>query len=123
MYKKQPTVEMSTAEAEYQAITEVLQQVIHARNLGTTFCNDKGHVVLATEKHPALDMLKALGNTRRSKYIDPRHNFLKEQVRTNNVEIRHIKSAEQEADIFKKPLGRIKYVDSRKRIGAEKSPI
>ena len=41
---------------------------------------------------------------KRSKYIDVRYHFIREQVKENEVEVLHVKTGDQVADIFTKPL-------------------
>lgn len=58
-------------------------------------------------------MITSLGNSKRSKFIDM------QQIQGNMVIIRHVRSEEQDADIFTKPLGRVKYADNTRRIGVQ----
>jgi hypothetical protein len=53
----------------------------------------------------------------RSKHIDTWYYFLRECVEEGNVEIEHVKTDEQAADIFTKALERVKFVELRRALG------
>lgn len=117
--RKQDAVALSTADAEYRAIAEVVQRAIYTSNLATTLHKHRMGITFETDNQPALSMISSMGNTTRSKFIDIRHHYLKEQIKANKVNIVHVKSEDQGADIFTKPMGRIKFLANRKRIGVE----
>lgn len=48
------------------------------------------------------------------------HNYIKEQLQTKSVKITHVRPDDQDAEIFTKPLGCIKFSKNRQRIGVEK---
>lgn len=122
---KQQAVAQSTAEAEYRAMVELVQRAVFTRNRARGIYQEPGKDVdgqtnpdlAASDKQPAIDMLTSLGGTKRSKFIDMRHGFIKDQVENNDVKVVHVPSDEQNAEIFTKPLGRIKFSDNRERIG------
>lgn len=118
--KNQDAVALSTAGAEYRAIAEVAQRGVYVRNLLGTIHEHKPTVSFETDNQPALDMVKALGNPTRSKFIDIRHHYIKEQIRDNKIAIKYVRSEDQDADIFTKPMGRIKFVENRQRIVVER---
>jgi hypothetical protein len=53
----------------------------------------------------------------RSKHIDTRYHFLRECVEEGKVEIEHVGTAEQVADIFTKVLGQVKFIELRSALG------
>ena len=53
----------------------------------------------------------------RSKHIDTKYHFLRECIEEGKVEVDHIGTAEQLADIFTKSLGRVKFVELRSALG------
>jgi hypothetical protein len=70
-----------------------------------------------------MDNLSAIALSRnpvhhdRSKHIDTRYHFLRECVEEGKVEIEHVGTAEQVADIFTKALGRVKFIELRSALG------
>jgi len=53
----------------------------------------------------------------RSKHIDTRYHYIRECVTDGTVEVDHISTDRQLADILTKPLGRIKFVEMRQKLG------
>jgi hypothetical protein len=53
----------------------------------------------------------------RSKHIDTRYHFLRECIEDARVEIDHIGTANQLADMFTKALGRVRFLELRKKLG------
>lgn len=62
-------------------------------------------MIFQTYNKLAINMISALGNTKHSKIIDMRHNYIKAQLQANRVRITQVRSDDQDADIFTKPLG------------------
>lgn len=104
--KEQYTGRLSTSYAEYRPIADVLQRAVYTRNLLGTLHNDKPTVIFAEHNQPALDMVNALGDTTRSKFIDLRTHYIKDETRENKIALKHMRSEEQDADIFTKAMGR-----------------
>lgn len=117
--KKQTAVALSTAEAEYRAITELIQRSIYAQTLATTFVKERPGITLQNDNMPAIAMLGALGATKRSKFIDLRHNYIKQVTKTNNITIVHVPSKTCPADIFTKALERQRYEELRNLIDVD----
>lgn len=67
--KKQTSTAMSTAEAEYRAMTEVLQRAVYSQKLAATFDKKQSSIILENDNIPASRMLKTLGATKQSKFI------------------------------------------------------
>lgn len=63
---------------------------------------------------PAIRMLTALGATKGSKFINLIYSYLKEVVKSNNVEITHVPSKQCRADLFTKALDRNRFEELRK---------
>jgi len=53
----------------------------------------------------------------RSKHIDTRYHFLRECIEEGKVEIDHIGTADQLADMFTKTLGRVRFLELRNELG------
>ena len=53
----------------------------------------------------------------RSKHIDTRYHFLCECIEEGKVEIDHIGTADQLADMFTKALGRVRFLELRNELG------
>jgi len=52
----------------------------------------------------------------RTKHIDIRHHFIREHVAAGTVRLEYVASADQQADILTKPLGRVLFTKLRERV-------
>ena len=57
-----------------------------------------------------------------SKHIDIRHHFLRDKVLDNTVELLHVPTEDNLADILTKPLGSDVFTGLRTRMGIETAP-
>ncbi|KAH9719925.1 hypothetical protein KPL70_005931 [Citrus sinensis] len=105
MSKKQPIVTLSTCEVEYVAATSSVCHAIWLRNLPNElglpqekpteiYVDNKSAIVIS--KNPVFHD--------RSKHIDTRYHFIRECIARKEVQIKYVKSQDQAADIFTKPL-------------------
>lgn len=79
--KKQIAVEISTSEAEYCAIADVMQRPIYIRQLAQTFNENMAGIVIENDNMPSILMIKILGAMRRSKIIEIRHQYIRGKSR------------------------------------------
>lgn len=118
--KRQPTVALSTTEAEYMALSASTQEVVWLRELSNEldmsfninhptkiFCDNQSAVHLASNDayHP------------RSKHIDIRHHFVREKKKQNTVEFCGVSTDMMLADFFTKPVCLEKHKYFCKHIG------
>ena len=70
--------------------------------------------LILTDSESALKHVK--NNVRHSctKHIDTRHHFIRFVYESGDVDIRHVPSASQTADILTKPLSTVKHIDAVK---------
>lgn len=109
--KKQPTVALSSAEAEYMALTSASKEIKFLANLmdelglsimfglntPTLYCDNKGAICLAENR----------GFSARTKHIDLRHHFIREAIEAKLVKVEFVASSDNLADLFTKSLGPI----------------
>ncbi len=105
MSKKQPIVTLSSCEAEYVAATSCVCHAVWLRNLlkelsmtqeePTKICVDNKSAI-ALAKNPVFHD--------RSKHIDIRYHYIRECITRKDVQVEYVKSQDQIADIFTKPL-------------------
>lgn len=116
--QKQKIVALSSCEAEYVAAAAAACQGIWLSRLVADFLGTK-----ETTVRLLMDNLSAIALSRnpvhhdRSKHIDTRYHFLRECVEEGKVEIEHVRTAEQVADIFTKALGQVKFIELRSALG------
>ena len=104
--KQQPTVALSSAEAEFVAlclaVTECLFVVQFLSELGVSFKRP----VIHTDSKSALDMVSKR-TTGRVKHLDRRLYFVKERVQRGDVDLKWIPGKENRADLLTKYLDRV----------------
>jgi hypothetical protein len=114
----QPTVALSTTEAEYMALTEVTKEVEWVR----TFLKELQYgtdtpTTVSTDNQGA----KALANNpvshSRTKHIAIRHHFIREKVADNTVWIQYVPTEMMTADSLTKTLARQKHVKCSQLMG------
>jgi len=117
--KKQPTVALSTAEAEYMAISAGMQESLSIQQLlyeilGTSIITSACNI--HTDNQSAISISKDDVNHQRTKHIDIRHHFIRDHVRNGDMKITWVPTSQQTADILTKPLGRIQHTKLRHAI-------
>jgi hypothetical protein len=98
--KKQTSVALSTAEAEYVAAGQCCAQLLWMRQT----LRDFGYNL---SKLPLLCDIRMADNPvehSHTKHIDIRHHFLRDHQQKGDIEVFHIITENQLADIFTKPL-------------------
>lgn len=114
--KKQPAVAMSKDEAKYRAMDEVMQRAVYTRTMTTTFDSKRTPIIMENDNMSATTMLSSLGATKRSKFIDLLHQYLKQMARGTKISIQHVPSKMCRADMFTGPLERRRFEELRDMI-------
>ncbi|WOG95118.1 hypothetical protein DCAR_0314420 [Daucus carota subsp. sativus] len=103
--KKQQTVALSTCEAEYIAAAACACQAMWLGYiLGELNLAKEDPVTIYVDNKSAISLAKNPVSHSRSKHINIKYHFLREQVNDKNVELVHCRTEENLADIFTKPL-------------------
>eukprot|EP00253_Pinus_taeda_P014945 PITA_14945 len=120
---KQKLVALSTAEAEYIATSMASCEVVWLRKL---FSELFGHVLDTTviyyNNQRGLRLSENPVFHDRSKHIDIRYHFILDMVQRGIIRQHHIGTDEQVADILTKPLGKVKFLTFRERLGVVEKP-
>ena len=105
--KKQESVALSTIEPEFIAATATCTQVIWMkRQIEDLRIQCQSPIIIKCDNSSAINISKNPVQHSRTKHIDIRYHFLKDQVAQNEVKLEFIPTADQVADIFIKPLAR-----------------
>jgi len=105
--KRQPTVALSTAEAEYMALSMAVQTVICIRKLLKDFyIASENPTIIYEDNQGCIAMAKNPVNHERTKHIDIRYNFVREKVEDKTIVVKYLETGEMLADILTKGLPR-----------------
>lgn len=117
--KRQPTVALSTTEAEYMASADATRQAIWLRLLLEDLRRKplEGPVIIRNDNNGAIALSKNPVHHERSKHIAMRHHFLREQVEDKAVRLDFVPSANNLADMLTKSLPQVTLERLRGLIG------
>ena len=115
--RKQNCIALSTTEAEYIAAAACASQLLWLKQQLGDFRIDLGCLEIRCDNTSAINVSKNPVHHSRTKHIDVRHHFLRDHVEKGNIMLTHVRTEEQIADIFTKPLGRIPFVNLRLLLG------
>ena len=112
--KKQAVTSLSSAEAEYYAASacgvEILAMRLFLHSIGAA-------CLLPTPLHvdnsACVDIAKDFNSCKRARHIDRRVNMLTDYEESGDLQTVHIPTARNTADIFTKPLTKVKFVKHR----------
>jgi hypothetical protein len=102
--KKQTSVGLSTAEADYVAARQCCVQLIWMRQTLRDFGYNLSKVPLLCDNESAIRLVDNLVEHSHTKHIDIRHHFLRDHQQKGDIDVYHISTENQLADIFTKPL-------------------
>ncbi|GJT52260.1 retrovirus-related pol polyprotein from transposon TNT 1-94 [Tanacetum coccineum] len=104
--KKQTALAISTTEAEYVSSGKACQQALWMKQalIDYDICLDD--VLIMCDNKGAIDLSKNPIQHSRTKHIEIRHHFQRDNVQKGNIFIDKVESEDNIADIFTKPLKR-----------------
>jgi hypothetical protein len=102
--KKQKSVALSTAKAEYIAAGHCCAQLLWMRQTHRDYGYKLSKVPLLCDNESAICMADNPVEHSRTKHIDIRYHFLRDHQQKGDIEIAYVNTQNQLADIFTKPL-------------------
>ncbi|KAJ4793822.1 Pol [Rhynchospora pubera] len=115
--RKQTSVALSTAEAEYVAAGSCCTQLLWMMQTLRDFELDFQKVPILCDNTSAILISKNPVLHSRTKHIEIRHHFIRDHVEKGDVELVYIDTKEQIADIFTKPLPTQQHLELRFKLG------
>lgn len=103
--RSQRNVTLTTTQAEYMVMVEVVKDVLFTQGIlkfvhpevedmyTNVYDQNQGDMQLANNPMSSTN----------SKHVDVRHHFLRELIRSDEIRITYVKSADQDADMITKP--------------------
>nr|GFA45221.1 copia protein [Tanacetum cinerariifolium] len=102
--KKQTALAISTTEAEYVSAEKACQQALWMKQALIDYDIRLDDVLIMCDNKGAIELSKNLVQHSRTKHMEIRHHFLRDNVQKGNISIEKIASEDNIADIFTKPL-------------------
>ncbi|WVZ75634.1 LOW QUALITY PROTEIN: hypothetical protein U9M48_023671 [Paspalum notatum var. saurae] len=117
--RKQASVALSTTETEYVAAASCCSQLLWMKATLSDFGLRFGRIPLLVDSTSAISVAKNLVLHSRTKHIDVRFHFLRDHYEKGDIDLIHVVSANQLADIFTKPLEFDAFTRLRGEIGVK----
>lgn len=119
--KKQPIVTLSTAEAEYVALSTATQEAVWLRKLLKDFGESQDQATMIMEDNQGtICIAKNPIEHSRTKHIDVRYHYIREALHEKIIELNYCPTEEMIADILTKPLPKGRFEILRDKMGLEK---
>jgi len=115
--KKQNSVALSTAEAEYISLGSCVAQVLWLKQQVLDLGLPVGTISIFCDNTSVICISKNPIQHSRTKHIDIRHHFIRDHVTKGDIELHHVTTKNQLADIFTNPLAFDTFSSLRTRLG------
>ena len=115
--KQQPFVALSSMEAEYIALTSAIKELMWLAKIEQDLKIVPQKMIIFEDNQSTIKTAKNEIHTDRSKHIDVRYHFVREQISRNTVEVQYCPTGDMTADIFTKALGSIKHAKFMESLG------
>ena len=120
--KKQTCVALSTAEAEYIALSAAAQEALWMRQLLANLnVNFDEPVTIYEDNQSAICISKNPQFHGRSKHIDIKYHFVRDQVEKKTITVRYCPTGSMLADIFTEGIPKEQFKKLRELIGVKPS--
>ena len=105
----QKTVALSSCEAEYMALKSSVQESLFLRDICMSLDIDFGLNTIQTDNQAAIALAKNPEHHNKTKHIDIQYHFIRECLEEGKINIKHVSTKQQVADLFTKPLDTHKF--------------
>jgi hypothetical protein len=110
-YKKQNSVALSTAEAEYISAGSCCAQLLWMKQTLLDYSVTFQEIPLLCDNESAINIANNPVQHSRTKHIDIRHHFLRDRMSKGDIKIDGVSTDDQLADIFTKPLDESRFAN------------
>ncbi|KRZ92827.1 Retrovirus-related Pol polyprotein from transposon TNT 1-94 [Trichinella sp. T8] len=115
--QKQKSVALSTTEAEYVAASESAKDMMWLMSLFAEVTEVKQKPVLFVDNMGAVKFSKNPEFHKRSNHIEVQFHFVREKYSEGKIDIQHIDSENQKAEILTKALLKTRFQNLRRQLG------
>jgi hypothetical protein len=107
--KRQPTVAMSSTEAEYMAASSATREALFLHQLLSELGYNQPSVTLYCDNQSCISLSNNPAYHQRTKHIDVHHHFIREKVERGQIILKYMPTEEMVADALTKPLPPVKH--------------
>jgi hypothetical protein len=119
--QKQPTVALSSTEAEYMAASHATREAIWLRRfLDELGFQQTAPTLIYSDNQGCIAMSKNPVHHQRTKHIDIQHHFVRDEVNNNTVTFKYLPTNEMPADVFTKAISKDAHERHCKKLGLSK---
>ena len=116
--KLQQTVALSTTEAEYQACVHTGKEAIWFRSFLTELGYQlNGPTLLRLDNRSAMAVANNPEHHSCMKHVDIKLHWIREKVRKHQIHLEFVSTHDMTADLFTKPLPKLKHAHHHSRLG------
>ena len=115
--KKQNSISLSTAEAEYIATGSCCTQLLWMKQMLADYSIVQDTLIIYCDNTSAINISKNPIQHSKTKHIDIHHHFIRELVENKIIVIEHVATEKQLTDIFTKALDTSRFDSLRKSLG------
>jgi hypothetical protein len=122
--KNQPTLSLSSTEAKYKSLSVATCEVVWLRRLLQDVGKEqKEPTMIKCDNQSSINLAKNPIFHARTNHVDAQFHFVREKLQSNEITLMYCNTSENVADIFTKPLGKIKFELFREMLGVEVNPF
>ena len=104
--KRQPTVALSSTEAEYMALSSATNELLWVKSLVDKLDPSQENITIPifSDNQSAISLASIDGYNSRTKHIDIRHHHIREKIKESIVSLNYIPTERMTADILTKAV-------------------
>lgn len=116
--RKQPTVALSSTEAEYMSLTAAIQEAKWLKNLRDELLNDSTKILtICCDNKSAIDLASTTMYHARTKHIDVKYHFIRDTLMEGAFKLDYLRTDHMLADMLTKALVPCKHLKFTKDCG------